>query len=74
VNYYVDKGLVHTFNAPVKKGVLALAINPRSDLAACAGMDDDHLVTLLDLKKGTILSSVKGGKKAILKMGWVSDK
>jgi hypothetical protein len=36
-------------------------------------MDDDHLVTLLDLKKGNVLASKKGGKKVILKLGWVND-
>jgi len=58
---------------PVKKGVLACGINPGSTLGVCAGMDDDHLVTLLDLKKGTILGSKKGGKKIILKIGWVNE-
>ncbi len=37
-------------------------------------MDDDHHVALLDLEKGKVLSSVKNGKKTILKMGWVNDK
>ncbi len=36
-------------------------------------MDDDHLVSLLDLKKGTVVSSKKGGKKVILKLGWVNE-
>jgi hypothetical protein len=38
----------------------------------CAGMDEDHLVSLLDLKKGAVVSSKKGGKKVILKLGWVN--
>lgn len=53
--------------------MLACAINPDSELAVCAGMDDDHLVALLDLKKGKTITSKKGGKKVILKMGWVND-
>jgi hypothetical protein len=36
-------------------------------------MDDDHNVAVLDLQKGTIISKQKGGKKVILKIGWVSD-
>lgn len=73
VNYYVNQKLTYTFKAPVKKGVLACAISPDSELGVCAGMDDDHVVTVLDLKKGKVLSSKKGGKKVILKLGWVND-
>lgn len=73
VNYYVNQKLVHTFKGPVKKGVLACAINPESKLAVCAGMDDDHLVALLDLNKRAVVSTKKGGKKVILKLGWVNS-
>lgn len=59
--------------APVKKGVLAVAINPEGSYGVCAGMDDDHVVTVLDLRKGCVISSKKGGKKVILKLGWLNE-
>lgn len=73
VNYYKDKRLIHTFKAPVTKGVLAVAINPEGNLGVCAGMDDEHWIALLDLEKGTILAKQKGTRKVILKMGWVNN-
>lgn len=63
---------MHSFKGPVKKGILACAISPDGTFGVCAGMDDDHLVALLDLKNGRVVSSKKGGKKVILKLGWVN--
>ena len=73
INYYRDAKLIHTFKAPVTKGVLALAISPDGTKAVAAGMDDDHYVAVLDLKKGTVIAKQKGGKKVILKLGWLSE-
>lgn len=73
VNYYVDQVLKFTFKGPVKKGILACAINPQGTLAAVAGMDDDHQVAVLDLKTGAVRAIKNGGKKVILKLGWVND-
>ncbi len=73
MNYYVNKVLKFTFKGPVKKGILACAINPEGTLAAVAGMDDDHQVAVLDLKTGTVRATKNGGKKVILKLGWVND-
>jgi WD40 repeat protein len=56
VNYYRNAKLVHTFKAPVTKGVLALAISPDGSRAVAAGMDDDHYVAVLDLKNGNVLA------------------
>jgi hypothetical protein len=42
-------------------------------LAAVAGMDDDHQVAVLDLKTGAVRAIKNGGKKVILKLGWVND-
>ena len=53
--------------------MLALAISPDGSKAVAAGMDDDHYIAVLDLKKGTVISKQKGGKKVILKVGWLSD-
>lgn len=64
---------MHTFIAPVKKGVLAVAFSPDGKKAACAGMDDDHHVALLDLVGKTIVRVVKGTKKVITKLIWISD-
>jgi hypothetical protein len=36
---YKDAKLVHKFVAPVKKGVLTIAISPDGKKAACAGME-----------------------------------
>lgn len=52
---------------------MALAISPDGTKAVAAGMDDDHYVAVLDLKKGTVIAKQKGGKKVILKLGWLSD-
>ena len=49
VNYYRKGQLVHSFKAPVTKGVLALSISPDGTRAVAAGMDDDHEVALMDL-------------------------
>ena len=62
-----------SFLAPVTKGVLALAISPDGSKAVAAGMDDDHYVAVLDLEKGTVITKQRGGKKVILKLGWVSN-
>lgn len=70
---FKDGNLKNKFKAPVTKGVLAIAISPNGDRAACAGMDEDHNVAVLDLEKGKVLSTVKGGKKVILKMGWINN-
>lgn len=67
-----DAKLVRTFIAPVKKGVLALAFNPDGKRAACAGMDDDHEIAILDLDKGTVVAKTKGTKKVITKILWTS--
>ena len=64
---------MYTFKYPVTKGVLALAISPDGSKAVATGMDDDHMVAVLDLKKGTVIAKQKGGKKVILKAGWISD-
>ena len=64
---------MHTFKAPVIKGVLAIAISPDGSMAVCAGMDDDHYIAVLDLHKNAVLAKQKGGKKVILKMGWVNE-
>ena len=53
--------------------MLALAISPDGTKAVAAGMDDDHWVAVLDLKKGTVVGKQKGGKKVILKLGWLSE-
>jgi WD40 repeat protein len=73
VNYYKNSKLVHSFTAPVTKGVLALAISPDGTKAVAAGMDDDHYIALLDLQSGAVITKQKGSKKVILKLGWVSD-
>ena len=36
-------------------------------------MDDDHEVALLDLQKNRMIAKKKGGKKVILKLGWISN-
>jgi len=59
--------------APVKKGVLAVAISPNGNYGVCAGMDDDHQISVLDLKQRKVIATKKGGKKVILKLGWISD-
>ena len=61
------------FHAPVKKGVLAVAISPDGRRAACAGLDDDHHVAVLDLKTGKVLACEKGTKKVITKIVWTSN-
>ena len=53
--------------------MLALAISPDGSKAVAAGMDDDHYVAVLDLKSGNILAKQKGGKKVIMKLGWISN-
>lgn len=73
VNYYRHAKLVRTFKAPVTKGVLTLAISPDGTKAIAAGMDDNHEIALLDLEQGTRLAKEKGGRKIILKVGWVSN-
>lgn len=73
MNLYVNGKLNYEFKAPIMKGVLAVAISPDGSLAACAGMDDDHCVALLDLRKMRVLTVQKGGKKVILKLGWINN-
>ena len=51
---------------------MAVAIGPLSNFGVCVGMDDDHQITVLDLKKKRIVATEKGGKKVILKLGWIS--
>lgn len=68
-----DGKVKQRFRAPVTKGVLAVAISPNGERAVCAGMDDDHHVALLKLDQEKPLAKAKGGKKVILKIGWVSD-
>jgi len=53
--------------------VLSVAISPDGKRGVCVGMDDDHEVALLDLTEKKVLSKKKGGKKVILKLGWVND-
>ena len=67
---YKNGNLDKKFVAPVKKGVLAIAISPDGRKAACAGMDDDHHVSVLDLESGKILVTTKGSKKVIMKIVW----
>ena len=50
-----------------------MSISPDGSKAVAAGIDDDHYVAVLDLKKGTVIAKQKGGKKVILKLGWLSD-
>ena len=50
-----------------------MAISPDGSLGVCAGMDDDHQVAVLDLSKKVVAAKAKGGKKVILKLGWVND-
>lgn len=65
--------LTYTYAAPVKKGVLALAISPDGRRAACAGMDEDHTVAILDLDNGKILAVSKGTRKVITKIVWTGQ-
>lgn len=53
--------------------MLAIAISPDGSKAACAGMDEDHHVAVLDLKKETVISISKGTKKVITKIIWTSN-
>lgn len=69
---FKDAKLVKTFIAPVRKGVLAIAFSPDGRRAACAGMDDDHEIAVLDLEKGTVIAKTKGTKKVITKILWTS--
>lgn len=71
VNFYKNAELVKSFKAPVTKGVLALSISPDGGKAIAVGMDNDHYLALLDLEKGTVICTAKGGKKVILKVGWI---
>ncbi len=61
-----------SFIAPVKKGVLAIAISPDGRKAVCAGMDDDHSIAVLDLDSGKVLATSKGTKKVITRLVWTS--
>jgi microtubule-associated protein-like 6 len=70
---FKNQKLLKTFAAPVKKGVLAVAISPDGKKAACAGMDDDHCVAVLELDTGKLLTMVKGTKKVITKIVWISN-
>lgn len=63
-----------TFSAPVKKGVLAIAISTDGTQAACAGMDDEHHVSVLDLESGKIMATVRGTRKVITKIIWLSSR
>jgi hypothetical protein len=49
VNYYRDGKHILTFKGPVTKGVLAVAISPDGKRGVCVGMDEDHVIALLDL-------------------------
>ncbi len=64
--------LVSTFVAPVKKGVLSVAISPSGKKAACVGMDEDHHIAILDLENQKVLTVVKGTRKVITKIIWTS--
>ena len=52
---------------------MAIAISPDGRKAACAGMDDDHHVSVLDLESGKVITTVKGSKKIIMKIVWTND-
>ena len=52
---------------------MAASISPDGSKAAVVGMDDDHLMAVLDLNSGAVIAKQKGGKKIVLKIGWVSD-
>ena len=73
VNYYRNAKHVHSFKAPVTKGVLTLAISPDGGRAVAVGMDDEHWIAILDLEKGTVLAKSKGSRKVILKAGWINN-
>lgn len=68
-----DKKLILSFKGVVKKGVMALAFSPDGTKAACAGMDDDHHVAVLNLDNGSVIATQKGTKKVITKIVWTSN-
>lgn len=58
----------------VTKGVLCCSISPSAKKAVCVGMDDDHIVAVIDLSESSkVLAKEKGGKEIILKCEWVDE-
>jgi hypothetical protein len=48
--------VVHKFHSVVTKGVVALAFSPSGNKLACAALDDEHYVGIMDLKSNTYIS------------------
>ena len=46
---YQNGKLTKTYPSPATKGFIAIAISPDGRKAACAGMDDDHHIAVLNL-------------------------
>jgi tricorn protease-like protein len=64
----------HAFKAPVKKGVIAVAISPNGKFAACVGMDDKHSMAVLDLESQTVVKLDETTNKLITKIKWRDNK
>lgn len=55
--------VIRKWRAPVKKGVMALAISPSGRSAVCIGMDEKHQIAVIDLEKDNrIVAQADGGK------------
>jgi hypothetical protein len=50
-----------------------VSLSPDGSRAVCVGMDENHEVCVIDLKKKSVIGKQKGGKKVILKAKWVTN-
>lgn len=65
---------MRAFKAPVKKGVIAIAISPNGKYAVCVGMDDNHGMAVIDLENQTVVKVDKTTNKLITKLKWRDNK
>lgn len=50
----------------IKKGISALSFSDDGKFLVAAAIDDDHYMTVIDVKKGSAKAPFKGGRELIL--------
>lgn len=61
------------FNAPLEKGIGALAFSPSGNLLVAIAMDDDHNIALYNLQTNSLIVSTKGDREKILEVAFLSE-
>ena len=62
------------FNAPLEKGIGALAFSPSGQSLLAIAMDDDHSLALYNLETNSLIISTKGDREKIIDVAFISEK